>query len=401
MTFNCSNCGAKLEIGDEFVGGPAQCPFCLTVVGVLEEAKRSLKNSWVLWFCGFLLLVLIGGAVLYFVQQPKPPWQLVAKKAEWVSMLGIAPGIGIDVRNGKIQPPEAPDGYEFYSDFDTIVFGRDQVFAWKPATGRLLIVTCGLKANGIVPNIDGIHLVSDRKPISKLEGLATPHLQVLSGNDLSERLAATRLETNEHNLRFVFRVPAGRLLLPNKSELRVAWHDRNDRPRSFNVRLASLTITNEASPDKVTWNASFVRSFKEPLAGPRGPSVPIWKGESFVGVDSPMQIKDGEPVLVAPFKPVIPADSRIKNASDAKYLFVPFLRLVRVGDDDWSYELRPVGQKEIKLNYGAVDNNTSEYVITSSQVGQELKPGKSFMPQQEFDVRNRRDTLVFKYRRQP
>lgn len=398
MKFNCSNCGENLEIGVEFAGGSAQCPFCLVVVGVPERVKGSVKKSVVFWSCVFVILLLAGATVFHFLRQPEPSWKLVAKKAEWAPMLGIAPGMGIDVRDRKIQPPEAPSGYEFYSDFDTIVVGRDQVFAWKPVSGRLLIVTCGLNANGVMPDVEDIQLFCDHKPVGRVEGLAVPHLELVNGRELNKRLAQTRLATNEQNFRFIFRIPEERLVRPNKSELRVVWREGTDRLRSLHVPLASLTISNDANTAKVSWNTNFVNSFKETLGGANGQSTAVWNGESFAGVDSPMKVKDGEPVLVEAFKPIIPGGSRIKNASDAKYLFVPFLRLVRVGEREWSYELRPVEQKEIKLNYGAVDNDTSEYLITSDQIGQELKPGKPFMPQQEFDVRNREAVTAFKFR---
>lgn len=127
-------------------------------------------------------------------------------------------------------------------------------------------------------------------------------------------------------------------------------------------------------------------------------SVARWKGEPVAAAESPIQMKDKWPVCVAPLKLFIPAGSRIKNTLDSRCLCAPFLRLTPGGADEWLYELRPVGQDEIKL---PLDNDTPEMLIVSDQVTSAPQTGASFKLQQEFDVRDRKGTIVFTYRRQP
>jgi hypothetical protein len=213
------------------------------------------------------VLPAIGFGLFRQFRQHAPPWRLVPKHAEFVEMIATAPGIGIDVRDSKIQPPKAPDGYVFYSDFDTIVFDRDQLFAWKPKTGRVLIVTCGFSANGIMPKIDEVRLVADHATTNMLDGFAEPYLRTLTGDEVERQFAQLRLRTNVVDLKLVFRVSDDRPCNSKKLVLRVAWRDENDRHVDSDISLGELTITNGAGPAKVTWNTNFVRSLKESFGG--------------------------------------------------------------------------------------------------------------------------------------
>jgi len=266
MNFTCSNCRAALEVSDEMSGGQVQCPFCLTCVVVPKQAAKAptpeLPRIRIL-VCAMGVLLAIGFVIFHQFRQPSPPWRFVPKHAELVEMIATAPGMGIDIRDSKIQQPKAPDGYVFYSDFDSIVFGRDQVFAWKPKTGRVLIVTCGFSANGIMPKIDEVCLVVDHARTNTLDGFAEPYLRTLTGDEVERHFAQLRLQTNEVDLKLVFRVSNDKPYNSKKLTLRVAWRDENERHVDSDISLGKLTITNGLSPAKVTWNTNFVRSLKE------------------------------------------------------------------------------------------------------------------------------------------
>ncbi len=270
MNFTCPNCAAALEVGDEMSGRQAQCPFCLKCVAVPRQAAKVPTPQLpriLIFVCAISVLLTIGCVIFRQFRQPVPPWGLVPKHAELVEMIATAPAMGIDVRDSKIQPPKAPDGYVFYSDFDSIVFGRDQVFAWKPKVGRVLIVTCGFSANGIMPKIDGVRLVVDHARTNTFDGFAEPYLRTLTDDEVERYFTQLRLQTNEVDLKLVFRVPGDKPHNSKKLSLRVAWRDENNRHVDSDISLGKLTITNGVGPAKVTWNTNFVRSLKESFDG--------------------------------------------------------------------------------------------------------------------------------------
>jgi hypothetical protein len=220
----CPGCGHRLKYSDEYAGKKAKCQKCgqsirlpyptVTAAGEPKPLAPMTHPSWMqgpgsnptdkthaptsskprrkwLWLASGVLIVisLIGSFLWLFWPEsnepytgPPPPVELEIKGFKVVLS---APFRGrLQIRNGTIIPPPAPDGYEFTSEHNEIILGRSHSFGWKPISGVLMLVITKVSVKEPTPRLEDIKLVQGKQEIATLDGLAQPEFEKASAKSV-------------------------------------------------------------------------------------------------------------------------------------------------------------------------------------------------------------------------
>jgi hypothetical protein len=150
--------------------------------------------------------------------------------------------------------------------------------------------------------------------------------------------------------------------------------------------IVALGVVGVVSISLVVWAVIAVR---QQLASGQQAAQP--------GMDSPIRLKDGKPLLVQKGKPVFPAGTKIKDTPDGMFMFTAYVRFVPENKREWEFEFRPIGRNTLRLFYGDSNGTNNEFLITSDQTGQDLPVDTPFLTEDSYEVFDRQGKSVFQW----
>lgn len=179
---------------------------------------------------------------------PPPPVEFDIKGYKVVSSVPF--GGRVEIRDGQIRSPAAPEGYEFTSEHKEIILGRPHSFGWKPKSGSLLLVVCKVTVKDPAPRLERIRLMQGKQEVVGLDGLAQPGFDKANAKDLNNGMTECHKSGKTPEVCLVFRVPDGGMTNPTKLAVEVEWLSHEGKPLSGTYLLQNVpSLQDEKQPE--------------------------------------------------------------------------------------------------------------------------------------------------------